>query len=30
LKLKEPEQPKPDSGYRVVGLTELAADWVTF
>jgi len=30
LKPKEPEPPKPDSGYRAVGLTELAADWVTF
>jgi len=30
LKPKEPEPPKPDSGYRVVGLAELAADWVTF
>ena len=30
LKPKEPEQPKPDNGYRAVGLTELAADWLTF
>src|SRR6187401_3242557 len=29
LKPKEPE-PKPDTGYRAVGLAELAADWVTF
>jgi predicted phage terminase large subunit-like protein len=30
LKPKQPEKPMPDSGYRPVGLTERAADWVAF
>src|SRR6476660_728921 len=30
LKPAAPETPKPDSGYRSIGLTERAADWVAF
>ena len=30
LKPKEPEKPRADTGYRAVGLTERADDWVAF
>jgi hypothetical protein len=30
LKPKEPEPPKPDSGYRVLGSAERPLDWMTF